>query len=146
MTQYFGPTYGQNPAPKPKGKWYTKPLVWVPAIALVCGLAIGSGSASAQTVEVEKRVEVPVEKIVNRTVEKEVTPESCIKAIDTAQQALFYSADSMGIFNEAMQAASTMDVAGIYAASSKLEALNPKISALTEPMRVSVADCRAKAK
>lgn len=130
-------------SPAPKTKWFKKPIVWLPVVAAVVAFAMGSGSTSARTVEVEKRVEVPVEKI--RTVEKkvEVTPASCLEALTLSEQAFDYAAEALGYSGEALQAAARLNAPGIQAAKAKMDILNPKMSALAPKVNSAKAQCRA---
>lgn len=109
-------------------------------VGLVC-FGVGAGSTSAQTVEVEKRVEVPVEKIVEKEVEVPVTPDSCTEAITLAEKALSLSSDSMGIMSEAMEAAGTFDVATMQGIPARLQPLTDQVKELTPDYQAAKASC-----
>ena len=113
------------------------------ALALFIGIAIGS-SSEPKTVEVIK--EVPVEKIVTKTVEKPVTPQSCLTALDLSEEGFTYSAEAMGYMNDALQAAGKLNVAGLTKANADLEKVSPKMKQLSAPMKTASAECRAAAK
>lgn len=149
-TTTYPPANNWNPptTPPKKKRWFTNKLIWVPALALFAGIAMGAGTQPEPEVrEVEKIVtkEVPVEKIVE--VEKEVkvpvTPAACIEALDLAQTGFTYSSEAMGYMNDALQAAGRFDVAALEQANADLETLNPKIGALKEPMLAATTECRA---
>lgn len=139
-TNYYAPV-PQHPAKKKA--WWKQPLVWVPAIALVCGLGIGTGAQPEPETIVETK-EVPgPERVVTKTVEKPVAAPACIEYVGLSEQAFTYSAEAMGYMSDAMTAASTFDVAGIEAAGAKLKAVNPKLTALTSQVNATKAECRA---
>jgi hypothetical protein len=133
--------YHPQPPVKKKRRW-VKPAAYTAAAALLFGL--GTTAAGTETVEVEKRVEVPVEKIVEveKEVEVEVTPASCLEALDLSEQAFDYASEAMGYMSEAMTAASTFDVAGVEQSSANLKELNPKISALAPLVNAAKSECR----
>jgi len=136
-TQHGGATYsygqGFPPAPRHENKqrWFKKPIVWLPAVAAVVAFGLGSGSASAQTVEVEKQVikEVPGPER-TRTVTKEVTPAACIEYVNLSEQAFTHASEVMGHI-------SNLDSASANASTKKLQALAPQVNA-------AKAECRSK--
>lgn len=132
--------WGQPPAPKKKA-WWKQPLVWVPAIALICGVGIGTGS-QPEPVEVVKEVPGP-ERVVTKTVEKPVASPACIEYINLSEQAFTLSAEAMGYMSDGMMAASEFDVAGIEGAGANLKRVNPEMTALTNPMNIAKSECRS---
>ena len=72
----------------------------------------------------------------------EVTPKSCLEAIDLSEQGFSLSAEAMGYMGDALKAAGNIDVAGLQKANVDLETINPKLTALTAPMKKAVAECR----
>jgi hypothetical protein len=113
--------------------------------ALLIAFGIGAGSTEAQTVEVERVVEKPVEKIVTETIEKEVTPADCIEALDLAGAAIELMAEIPENAGEGIVAAGTGDVAGLNAVTAKMEVVNEKINKAAGPLGVATQSCRAQA-
>ena len=60
------------------------------------------------------------------------------------EQAISYAAEALGYSQKAMGAASELDAAGIYGQKDNMDALMPKLKALTEPLAEAKAECRAK--
>ena len=117
------------------------------AVALAATFAGGMATTSARTVEVEKVVEKPVpgpERIVTKTVtvEKPVTPQACLTFITLADQLFQHASESVGIGNDAIQAAAKQDVAGLTAAVEDMKALSPKLQALVAPVNAARKECR----
>lgn len=131
------PEHMRPPAPAPKKPLWKKPVVFLPVIALLAGVGIGSGNVRTETVTVEKPVEKRVE------VKVPTTPAACITALNLGDQALTYAAEAMGYSNDALKAAGKLDASGIYAAKDKMDILTPKISALGDPLKSAKAECRA---
>jgi hypothetical protein len=126
-------------------KWWRRK--WVPYAALgasmlFIGVAIGA-SGQPDPVEVVKTVPGPTKTV---TKEVEVTPAACLKALDLSEQGFTLSAEAMGYMSDALTAASQFDTAAIQQANSDLTELNPKIKALTAPMKSAATECRAAAK
>lgn len=122
-----------TPPPAPKKKqWFTKPIVWVPAAAMLLGLAIGSSNTPAP-VEVVKEVPGP-ERIVTKTekVDVPVTPQACLVALDINELAFTLVSESLGHVLDA-------DYTAANASSDKVKALVPKANA-------AKSECRASAK
>ena len=121
---------------------WRKPILWV-LTALIFGLAVGAGRASARVVEVTK--EVPVEKIVEKevTVEVPVTPQACLDVITNAGKIIAVSIAIQDAQSEAMTAFSNSDVAGINAATEKVKIQNAVLDELTAPWKESIEGCRA---
>lgn len=117
---YFNDT---NPARKPK--WFKRPVIWLPVVAAVVAFGLGSGSASAKTVEVEKVVEKTVpgpERVVTKEVKVPTTPAACLEYIRLAEQVYTVSADAMG-------EAAKLNAAGIDRQTAKLAAIKPNLLA-----------------
>ena len=112
-----------SPAPKPK--WYKRPIVWLPAVAAIVAFGLGSGSASAKTVEVEKVVEKTVpgpERVVTKEVKVPTTPAACLEYIRLAEQVYTISAEAVG-------EAAKLNAAGIDRQTQKLGAIKPDLQA-----------------
>lgn len=127
-----------------KAPWFAPVAIGV--LALLTGVGIGASGTPAP-VEVVKEVPGP-ERTVTKTVTKEVpvTPEACLTALDLSEEGFTYSAEAMGYMSDALTAAGNVDVAAMQQANADLTALNPKITALTAPMKTAAAECRAAAK
>jgi hypothetical protein len=131
-------------APKRKGLR----IRHIAAISAVAGLILGSAVTAGvkpEPVTVTKEVPGP-ERVVTKTetVEKEVTPNACLTALDMSEQAIGYASDALGYSQDAVLAASKLDADGINAQKDKMDALMPKLKALTEPLQSAKAECRAK--
>lgn len=120
-------------SPAPKTKWFKKPIVWLPVVAATVAFAMGSGSASAQTVEVEKVVtkEVPGPERI-KTVEKkvEVTPAVCLQALSLSEEAFDIASAAVGAISE-------RNVTALNGYTADLKAIAPQVNA-------AKAACRAK--
>ena len=113
--------------------------------ALVLAFGIGAGYTSAKTVEVEKVVEKSVpgpERVVTKTVEKEVTPQACLDFIRLADEAFGYASDAEGYGREAIQAAGKRDTAGLQAYMDRMDILTPKLTALVGPINTNRIACK----
>lgn len=144
MTQQFNTPTTPTTKPKTRKRWI-KPTA-IGAGAFIFGALIGAaGEPTPETVTVTKEVEVPVEKIVTEEVEVEVpvTPEACLEALDLNEQGFDLASEAMGYMGEALDAAANFDIAGLEAATAELEVVNPKMTALADPMNAAKAECRA---
>lgn len=83
---------------------------------------------------------------VEKRIEVVTTPPACLTALTLSEQAFGYAAEALGYSNDALKAASRLDVAGINAAKDKMDVLNPKIATLSPQLNTAKADCRAAAK
>ncbi len=129
----------------PKTNWTKKP--WFPflvtgVLAMVIGTAIG---ASGQPKPVITEVPGP-ERVVTKTVEKEVTPAACLKALDLSEQGFSYAAEAMGYMSDALTAAGNLNVPAMQKANADLAVVSPKMKQLTTPMKTASTECRAAAK
>lgn len=96
----------------------------LPIGLLLLGLVIGGASgASAVPEPVEIVKEVPVEKIVTKTVKE--TPATCLTAIGYAEDIIASTGRVVGVFGQILDAASDLNAA-------RIEALNPEIDVETE--------------
>lgn len=132
-------------APKRKGLRIRHIAAIAAAAGIVLGSAITASTLKPETVTVTKEVPGP-ERVVTKTetVEKEVTPNACLTALDMSEQAIGYASDALGYSQDAVLAASKLDADGINAQKDKMDALMPKLKALTEPLQSAKAECRAK--
>lgn len=134
--------------PPTKRKRFNIKYAAIGAGAFIIGSLLGAAGQpepETETVTVTKEVEVPVEKIITEQVEVEVpvTPEACLEALDLSEQGFGLASEAMGYMSDAMTAASTFDIVALEAATAELEVLNPKLTALSDPMNAAKAECRA---
>lgn len=137
----YPPMPTQAPAKKPsKLKRFGLPVG-----LLLLGLIIGGvsgASAVPEPVEVVKEVPGP-ERIVNKTVEKPVTPQTCKTALDLAGQIMTISAEALGYSNDAVQAAARIDASGIMLARTNMDAVTVRLKEIG-PKYLSARDsCNA---
>lgn len=105
---------------------------------LVIGIFIGRLGGPEPRVETRTRT-VDVERTV------EVTPAICLEALDLAGEGFQYSYEAAQASADALDAVSTFDVAGIDAATRRINAVTEKVEALTPQMVTAVEGCREKA-
>ncbi|HEY2086290.1 MAG TPA: hypothetical protein VGH54_09725 [Mycobacterium sp.] len=72
-----------------------------------------------------------------------VVPQSCLDALDDADTVIGTSAQAVSIMADAFGAAANLDTAGIQAATEKLNALNPTLSAQGETYKTAREACKA---
>lgn len=134
----FRPFPGNTPPAPKKQAWWKKPIVILPVATLILGLGLGMSNRPdpvTNTVTVEK----PVEKIV----EKEVTPQACLTALDKAGEVIDISGEVVRVMSEGFSAVSTMDVAGVAAVGPKVQEQTAKLKALTPSYVAAKTECRA---
>jgi hypothetical protein len=138
-------TFNSNPDYRPRKQQLLEKKWFIPAVcgalALIVGIGIGSGGQKTEYVDVPG-----AERVVTKEVEKEVTPQACLTALDLSEEGFGYSAEAMGYMSDALTAAGNIDVAGLQEANADLEKVSPKMKALTTPMKENAAKCRAAAK
>lgn len=132
----------RNPKPPKKSK---KRFI-LPLALLVGGMIIGSASAASvkpepvvQVKEVTK--EVPVEKIVT----KQVTPPSCIEALDLASKAVTTLAKIGPLAGRGIMAASAGNPTELNAVTSEVKAVNAEIDEQNPALGAASSACRASA-
>lgn len=124
--------YIPGPDFRPRRKSKVKPVLIGAGLFVLGLIAGGSTSASVsepQTVEVEKRVEVPGPE---RTVEvpTPVTPDECLEALDHADAGFNAARDIL-------QALLDQDVAAMESGNVRLETLAPKYNAAKDVCRAA---------
>lgn len=137
----MGPTPPPSPAPEPekrKRKWI------LPASLAVAGLVLGFGAGVGNKPE-----PVTIEKVVEKEVEveviKEVTPPSCIEALDKASDVIQTLYKLAPIAKDSITAVAENDPTALDAQTQKIKDLNADIEDQTGPLGVSVGDCRGSA-
>ncbi|MDQ0617313.1 hypothetical protein [Arthrobacter globiformis] len=124
----------EQPKRKRKSKWF------LPAGLAVAGLVLGFGAgvgAKPEPVTVEKVVEKEV------PVVKEVTPPSCIEALDKAADLISTISQLGPIGGEAIGAAGDRDPVALNAATQKMKDLKDELDAQKQPLGTVVSECRA---
>lgn len=143
-TQTYEPMPPMPPQPPvhavPK-KPFWKQIWFLPVVALLFGIALGSGDP--RTVEVTK--EVPVEKIVTKEVKTNVptTPEACTDALDYASIIFTMNADAIGTMQDMLKHAVAFDAAGLEADTATLDKQTTELGKIKTPYQQAVAECRA---
>jgi hypothetical protein len=130
MTTIVDPDVLLPPAPPKRRLWRTRALVIAAGIAAVIGA--GAGAATQ-----------PEPNTVTKTEIVEVAPQSCLDAIDLADEGFTYSAEAMDAAADGFGAASRFDVAGLNAASDRISAAGGKIQGITADYQTAKADCRS---
>lgn len=128
--------WGTPPTPPKQQAWWKKAVVILPIGAFILGSGLGAMNKPDP-------VTVPgptVEKIV------EVTPQSCLTALDHAEQGFTYAALIITYLNDGVQAAGKLDADGLNEASGKMALVNPKLEALVPKSKAAASECRAAAK
>lgn len=109
------------------------------------GVGIGGASGSAPATEpartavTERRVEVPVEKVVE--VEKPVTPQSCRDALRLAREGFALAGEGFGYSSDAMRAAGNFDPDGIDRATRRLNQVTDKTLTLAPKFNAAATTC-----
>lgn len=107
------------------------------ALGIALGSAAAGGTPEPETVTVEKRVEVPVEKIVT------TTPAVCLEALDDAEAVVKLGAEALGYSGAAIEAAGSFDLAGLESANADLGTVAPRMTDAVDTYNVSATVCRS---
>jgi hypothetical protein len=127
--------YTAPPAPEKPKPWWKKAVVILPVAAFVLGSGLG-------VMNKPDPVTVPgPERIVEKRVE--VTPQSCLTALDLSGEGFGYAGQIIGYLNDAVQAAGRLNAAGLREANANMEVVSPKFSALVPKAKAAEAECRA---
>jgi hypothetical protein len=112
------------------------------------GLALVASGCSPQSIptsepeviisEVEVEVEVEVERVVEREIQVEVTPQSCLDALDLAAKIFDNAAEFAGVSDRAITAAFLMDETMMEKAAADMEFL-ADFAELTGPIYAEAA-------
>jgi hypothetical protein len=114
------------PAP-PKGRlWRTRALVIAAIVAGLVGAGVGAATRPEPT-----------------TTTVAVAPQSCLDALDLADQGFTYAGEAMGAASDGFDAASRFDIAGLKDASARITAAGGKIEGITADYQAAKADCRS---
>lgn len=108
--------------------------ILIPAVTLAVGLGIGvSTSATAEPVVKTKTVTETVE----------VTPQSCLDALDHADRGFNIAADGFEAAEDGFNAVAEFDVAALEAVVPRITTTADEMSALVPQYQSAKADCRA---
>jgi hypothetical protein len=134
---------------------------------LIVGLVAAGSFAYGRTLGPVRLVEVPTDQVITRevvrdvpgptvtvtrdvprdvpgpTVTREVTPPSCIEALDLAAIGFGLAASAISILNDAVQAAGRQNAAGVLDANRRLLANNELVNANAALIRAPTASCRS---
>lgn len=116
--------------------------VWVVGlIALIVGGVVGSAVAKPEPTPAP-----PAEvRTVTQTVEVEVTPDSCLDALDSVEKILGYAAGGFTAASHGFAAAGRFDIQGILAANADMRASVQKVSGESPTWKRTRNACRASA-
>lgn len=115
-----GPTH----SPPKQGSWPRLLLLLLAALLLFgTGLAIGKSDS--------ERVEV--------------TPQSCLDALNAADEGFTLAADAMSAVSDIMTAVSTFDIAGVEQGNAELSRIEGLLTTVMDPYITSKEACRASA-
>lgn len=94
------PPWPPQPSQPPAKRKPSKLMIAGAAALLLAGFAAGAGTAKTETIEVEKRVEVPGPQV-TREIEvpgptQEVTPAACVQALQYADEGFSIMSDILG--------------------------------------------------
>ena len=130
MSMIVDPDVLLPPAPPKRRLWRTRAVV----IATVVGTLIGFGAGAATQ---------PEPNTVTTTETVEIAPQSCLDALDLADRGFTYGADAMQGAADGFDAVSRFDVAGVEAATAKIEAAGADLESITPDYQAAKADCRS---
>ena len=117
----------------------------ISAATLLVGIGIGSAAAGSTEAKVVTR-EVKSEPIVKtKTVTETVVPDSCLTALDRADDLIDLATEGFGYSADAMGAAAIFDADGIDEATEKMGDLTPRIQAIGEKYVASRVSCQMEA-
>lgn len=115
------------------------------AAAALSVLALGLAGCAGTPAEPEPAptVTVTAEPIVKEVeVIEEVTPQSCIDALDLAGEAVLVFAEIQGLVSPALEAAFNHDAAAMEALTSQIITHNEQIEVITPDLGIVVNECR----
>lgn len=170
MNDYTAPTGSNSQTDAPEGKVKKGHRRWiiptsVGMVALFMGVGIGGSGSSEEATAAEpepaptvtetaepepaptvtETAEPEVETITEEVeVEKEVTPQACLDALDTADQIIAWASEGFGYAADGMMAAIEYDAAGLDIATENLNGITANVEAETTGFIADSADCRSK--
>lgn len=131
--------------PKPKRQW--KLPTAIGATALLIGVGIGTSAAGGVPETPEPEVITETETVTEEVeveVEVERTPQSCLTAIDYAEEAIGYSSDIINTLSVGIEYYLDGDISGIEASTAQVESLTGDVERITPDYQAARDDCRSK--
>lgn len=116
------------------------------AFAALSLLALGLTACGAEATASEPAPTVTVTaepEIVEVEVVQEVTPQSCLTALDLAADGLAIAGDFVGKIQPAAQAGFDRDVAALEAITSGMQAKNAELEVLLPQAQAATEECRS---
>lgn len=116
------------------------------ALSLVscsAGVALNGGIAPVTGAAPSATVTAPAPTVTETTEAEEVTPQSCLDALDYADKGFDAAGDLAGVVIEAFQAISDYDDAGIRKATKKLDKINDRIGHAVDSYTDARDECRS---
>jgi hypothetical protein len=131
MSMIVDPDVLLPPAPPKRRLWRTRAVV----IAAVVGalLGIGAGTAAQPEPSTVTRIEGVLE----------VAPQSCLEALDLADEGFGYAGEALQASADGFDAASRFDVAGIEAATERIELAGDHVEGIITDYQAAKAECRS---
>lgn len=144
--------YPYTPAPAPKRRiGRTLAFAATTFVALVIGAGIGAVGVEPEVVTetrtvtetetVVEEVEVPVEVVTE--VEVERTPQACLDALTTAEEAFAVASDGFGYAADGFAAYETFDVLALEDAIDGMTSTSEQAEALSGTYNSQAAECRS---
>jgi hypothetical protein len=131
MTMTVDPDVLLPPAPPKRWLWRTRAVVTAAVVGALLG--IGAGTAAQPEPSTVTRIEGVLE----------VAPQSCLDALDLADEGFTYAGEAMGAASDGFDAASRFDVAGLNDASARIRRAGDQIESITADYQAAKADCRS---
>ena len=114
-------------------------------LALTLTLTACSGDPAEAEAAPTPTVTVTAEPVIEE-VTAEVTPQSCLDALDTAAEAMMVMAKIQDLVKPALEAAADWDATTLDRLSGEIKGHNGELDAIAPGLSVSVSDCRGSAK
>lgn len=135
-------TFAESPGPSKRGSLLI-------GVALAgSGYVWGMSNGTVQYVDrpVEKRVEIQIPAAAPAPQRVEVTPKSCLEALDRIALAVGIMEQGMAWIHVQFNAIQRSDIEGVFAAQTGFEKNEVALADLRPHIATSVAECRAKAR
>lgn len=107
-------------------------------------LGIGAGAAGTSGAEPAPKPKVKtVTHTVTETQTVEVTPQSCLDALNRSDRAMGMAGNAFGVTAEILDAVLEMDVAKMTTQTGRLGGIRDRLGPVMRNYRTAAADCRA---
>jgi len=147
--RHAAPTVGRHRRPTHTPRHAKRPGRWR-ALLILVGIGVFTLSGCGQTAAPEASGSTPTVTVTavpkpKATVTKEVkvTPDSCLLALDLADEGFGYAADALNAASDGFTAIGNFDLDAMDAASSDMNAATSKISRISDKYNSAKAKCRA---